>query len=904
MTGGVAKPADTTRFDRGTFTAALSQAVEAEQSGQAHGAAAKILKQAVETARRDALDSSERGDRTAAHFARNCDEIVTALFALLPHGKDEIALVAIGGYGRGKLAPYSDVDLLVLHETASGDDFNQALNFILYPLWDSGLKLSHSVHTPGSAAEFAKEDMVARTAFLDARFLAGSKKLFDKFTSAYDKLRRRTKSEFVKAKLEEQEKRQSRADETRYLVEPDLKEGKGALRDVQTIGWLYKYAFGGDIGDSKAIDKILDPSEKRALRKVERFFWSVRMQLHDLRGGPDDLLTFDIQPEVAARLGYADRRDMTAAERLMKHYFVNAVEVGRLTRVLCAKLEEARAKGLPRLPAMLPKALQSDEAPGKPNLRIKDGRLDFESATKARRSPRDFFRLFRAFSKKPKIDFHPDALAIISEQLPEVTSDVRKDLVIAKLFRGVMVEAEDPVRVLRIMTETGLLGKYIPSFGSIVGRIRYGLYRRYTLDEHVLRVIGVLKRIERGELKKEHPLASAVVQKAPDPMVFYIAILLHESIWTVKDQSVAECQKLVQRVAKRMGLGEEQASLAAWAAANHHTLVRTAERRNITEAYAVSKFASQIGTRERLDLMLVLSVCRLRIVSLYSWDEVTRRQITELYEATVAWFEGGEEALHRRLDARASLARLETKTKLADWPEEEKENFLRRLSAPILRSLDPGIIVRFAYLARAAEKDRADAAVTVTPRDGDYEAIIYADDRPGLLADIAGAVAATGLSLRTVQALTTEDGKAFDIALIQSADGVPLDDSRLAARLHSTLLSVARGGGGERPEIPRQFGDRRSIFSVAPEVRIELAASEDATVIEAEGLDRPGLLCELTAALSSLGVSIVSAHIATYGERAVDAFYLLGEDGNKITDERLLSRIEKALKEVLSAGSE
>ncbi len=897
-------PGSQPAFDRATVKDAISNAVAAERAGQAHGAVGKILKNTIIDLRRQTLRHETRGGRIAAQLSAGTDVIIEALFAAAPaEATDEMAIAAVGGFGRAELAPYSDVDLLFLYRPAFEEHLHEALNLFLYPLWDSGLKLGYAAHTPKSAAAFAKEDMVARTAYLDARFLCGARVVFDEFQTAYDKLRRKTKTQFVAAKLEEQSERQSKAFETRYLVEPDVKEGKGGLRDLQTIRWLYKYVYGGAIGENRTIDKIMESSERRALAKAERFLWSVRAHMHDFRGRADEKLTFDLQPEIAARLGYADRPDMTAAERLMKHYFVNTVEVGRLTRILCARLEEERAKRLPQLPALLPRALQQDEAPGKPNLRIHNGRLDFNSAARARRQPRDLFRLFRAFSKQPKFDFHPDALAIVAEQVPNVISDARKDPDTAKLFNAILTEAGDPVRVLRIMTETGLLGKYIPAFGSIVGRIDYGLYRRFTLDEHVLRCIGLLSRIRRGEFKKDHPIATGIVRKAEDPLVFYLALLLHEAIWTLKEKSVDACERLVVRVSKRLGLSPQDAALAGWAAARHLMMVRTAERRDLAEAYAIATFAERVETCERLDLMLVLSVCHLRIVGLQSWDEITRRRLTELYESAKVYLQHGETALAASLQDRSAAAREEITARLAGWNEKDKEAFLSRLTDVMLRSVEPDILVRYAYLAQAAKNDNADAAVAVTPRDGDLEAIVCAYDRQGLLADLAGGVASAGMSVRSVQALTTSDGKAIDIFAIQSPDGFPIDDVEQARSVHRLLLASAEAPPKKTPALKRRFGDRRSIFSVAPAVRIELSASEEATVIETEGLDRPGLLYELTSALSGLGVTIASAHIATYGERAVDAFYLTTKTGEKITNAKTLSRIEKSLLKVLSAGS-
>jgi [protein-PII] uridylyltransferase len=906
--------------DIAMFRKSLEEAAAAERAGQQHGAMGKLLRDYLPALREDALANAVRGDRLAKRLADGVDEFIKTLFSAAPATiksvGDDYAVCAVGGYGRRQLAPFSDIDLLFLHRSAGDAQLRPLIDFMLYPLWDSGIKIGHGVHTPKSAVDFAKEDIIARTAYLDARFLCGSLSLFENFQDQFSKLRRRTKSQFVAAKLEEQTLRQRKSGETRYLIEPDIKDGKGGLRDLQTIQWLYKYVFGGAIGASSAVDKIMDPSERRGLVKAERFLWSVRVHLHDLRGRADEKLSFDIQPQIAERLGYADRPDMTAAERLMKHYFVNTVEVGRLTRILCARLEEERTKRLPHLPKFLPKILQKDEAPGKPNLRIRNGRLDFESAAKARRQPRDLFRLFRAFSKNPQIDFHPDALAIVSEQVPKVTSEVRKDKVTARLFEAILMQSSgssaakvpvgdpppDPVRALRVMTETGLLGKYIPAYGLIVGRIDYGLYRRFTIDEHVLRCVGLLAKIQRGDLKDEHPLTTRIMQNAEQPFVYFLAVLLHESIWAVRKKSLTDCENLVVRVSRRLGLGEEEAALVGWAAARHSLLARTAERRDLTEAHAISAFAAEVGDQRKLDLILVLSVCHLRIVGIHSWDAVTRRQISELYEATTAWFADGEEAMRERLAQRAALARSQTKSRLADWRDSEKEAFLHRLTEHMLRCVDSDILVRFAHLARAAEQDQSHAAVTVKPRDGDLEAIVYADDRPGLLADIAGAISNFGMSVRSVQALTTQDGKAFDIFTIHATDGVSAADLDQARRLHEALLEVAREAPTKLPSLKRRFGDRRGIFSVEPEVRIELEASEDASVVETEGLDRPGLLYELAAAVAGLDVMIASAHIATYGERAVDTFYLRDRQNRKITDPKLLKRLEKRLLSVLSAG--
>lgn len=882
---------------------AIAGAVAADRAGQAHGAAGKALKTAASELLMRTMTDETRGDRIAARLSAGVDSFIKALFsAVVGDSGPPLAVCAAGGFGRRALAPYSDVDLLFLHDPAFEDDLEETLNALLYPLWDSGLKLGYAVHTPQSAVAFVKDDLTARTAYLDARFICGARAVFDEFAAGYDKLRKRTRTQFVAAKLKEQDERQAKAFETRYLVEPDVKEGKGGLRDLQTIGWIYKYVYGGDIGKNAAIDKVLGKKERRALKKTERFLWSVRAHLHDLRGWADEKLTFDIQPEVAARLGYADRADMSAAERLMKHYFVNTVEVGRLTRILCARLEEERAKRQPRLPKLLPRALLEDEARGRPNLRLRHGRLDFESAAKARRTPRDFFRLFRAYGKNPKYDFHPDALAIVSEQTPLVTSEVRKDPAVAALFNGILTQSKDPTRVLRIMTETGLLGKYIPAFGSIVGRIDYGLYRRFTLDEHVLRCVGVLTKIRRGKEKAAHPIATEIMTRADKPLVFYLAVLLHESVWTVKDRSAGACEKLVQRITRRLGLTREDAALVGYAVARYGALVRTAARRNLADVRAVSGFAKTVGDHARLDLILVIAVCHLRIAGPQSWGDITRRQLAALHQGAAVWLDGGDAALARRLKQRADAARAEVVKRLADWDEAARKAALARLTDDMLVTLGPDRIVRFARLAQAADADGVASAVMVSPRDGDLEATIYTDDRPGLLADLAGVIAGAGLGVRAVRALTAGDGKIVDIFIVHAPDGAPpLEEGDMARRLHAALLAAAKAPPEAKPLLRRRMDDRRSLFTVEPEVRIEGGDLDDAVIVEAEGLNRPGLLYELASALSECGVAIASAHIATYGERAVDAFYLQTPEHEKVADPQLLARIEERLLKTLRA---
>lgn len=887
----------------GAVEARLSAAFDAERSGKSFGAVGVALRKALADLRPALLEQFSRGDVIVARLSQAMDEALSTIAANALAGlalKSKVAIVATGGYGRGQLAPLSDIDLLILHSGIGDEALKPIINALLYPLWDAGLVVGQAVHTPATAVKFAEKDMTAMTAFLDARLIAGDEKLFKEFFSKFDLLRWRTKAKFVKAKRAEQEARHESSNQSRYLSEPDLKEGKGGLRDIHVIGWIYRALYGRSLSEAPKRGAVFHPEDAESLKKAERFLLSLRVHLHDLRGRADERLTFDIQPALAERLGYADRADMSAAERMMKHYFVTAMEIGRLTRIFWARLEEENAKLLDRAPLPLPKSLSTDEAGAKMNLRLKNGRLDFASAKAAAKTPVDMFRYFRAFAKKPEIDFHPDALDLISKNAISVTSEVRRDPIIAKIFVASISTAKDPVKLLRVMSETGLLGKYIPSFGQITGRIEYGLYRRFSIDEHIFQSIGVLARIRAGDLRAEHPISTNVLEARERREMFYIAVLLHQAGWSLKEQTVENAEALVGRVARRLGVTDSDVALIAWCAARPFVMVRVAERRNLAEPRAIATFAREVETRERLDLLLVLTVCHLRAVSADAWDEWTRRQISSLYFGAKAWLEGGDEALAAWMEERAEKSRKEAERALADWPKAERTAFMQRLSDASIAMMDPATFQRAADLARSADG----AGVAASIRDGGVEAIVYADDRTGLFADLAGAIAGVGGNVRSVHALTLDDGKIIDVFFLQGADGA--SDEALAEfvrRLHGALLAAAHASPESGPTIGRRIGDRRTIFAVPPIVRVDAEASDVALVVEAEGRDRSGLLYSLTSSLADLGVAIRSAHIATYGERAVDAFYLQTAAGEKIDDKRLIQSIEQRLYAALDDGA-
>jgi len=844
-----------------------------------------------------------RGDKFASKLSTIIDVIIRTLYthSLPPQAEENLAILAVGGYGRKELSPQSDIDLLFLHKSGQDKNIRPLLDRILYPLWDSGLKIGHGVHSPESAIAFCTNDMIARTAYLENRLVIGQQEIFDEFQTGFKKLRKNSSKEFINAKLDELESRHDISKQSRFLVEPDIKEGKGGLRDLHMIGWLYHYVYGQPIDKDGKNKPVLSKDDLAAFNKSKKFLTTLRAHLHLIRGSDDNRLTFDVQPELAERLGYVAKRGMSPAERLMKHYFITATETGRLIRVFCARLEEKNNKRFPQLPRGVPRRLLSDEVSGKPNIRIHTGRLDFARPSHARKKPLDWFRLIRAFSRQTKIDIHPEALTLIKSHLNVMSKAERDREDIALLFKAIILQSKDPIKTMRIMSETGLLQKFIPSFGKISGRIIYGLYRRFTLDEQSLYALKELRQIHHGREKIEHPICTKIIKDNKNLYPFYLSVLFHELIWTIKDRDIKAAEHFIKKIALRLGLSEADARNVGWVSANRTLMIDTIERRTLAEPRAIEQFCDDLPTRLALDLLLVVTVCHLKIVGVHSWDKRMRRRLQLLYELAETWFSGGEEAVISRQTERNEETQKLIESELSNWSDADKKKLFDSLEPQALHSVDPELWGRFAPLMQRANREDLNGAVSVSLRnDGTIEAIVYGNDHDGLLSHLAGAIAQTGLSVRSVQALTTNDNKVIDIFVLQSIDGSPITDETRTKRIHETLLSTIREAPKTRLKISKRLGDRRNIFDVASSVKFDLEASDECLVVEALGLDRPGLLYQLTDALLDIGVIIRSAHVATYGERAVDSFYLQDAPGYKITNKRRIQSIERRLLHVLN----
>jgi [protein-PII] uridylyltransferase len=873
-------------------------------------AALALIKQrfrdAREQVRADFESGAHDGPGAAKALSDAQDETIQVLYdfatkhfyyAQNPTQAERIAIVATGGYGRGQLAPQSDIDLLFLRpykETPWGES---VIEFILYMLWDLGLKVGHATRSLDDCIRLSRQDISIRTALLEARFLWGERKL-------YDELRRRYRAEvaagtalhFVAAKMAERDRRHVKQGASRYLVEPNVKEGKGGLRDLQTLYWIGKDVYGVDDPSELVRHALFTREEYEQFRDAEAFLWKVRFHLHYLTGRPEERITFDIQPELARRFGFGEQDPRRAVERFMREYFLAAKTVGDLTRIFCAALEEQNRKPRPALTRLLAGLLKSrsDET-----FFVDNGRL-YAAPDAFAREPSNLIRIFEEADARG-VDVHPAAMRTVTRCLGGIDETLRNDPEANRSFFAILTSRHDPERALRWLNESGVFGRFVPEFGRVVALMQFNMYHHFTVDEHLIRAVGNVAAIERGDLNAEHPLASDIVKRIKQRDALYAAMLLHDIAKGLPGDHSDAGAEIAQRLCPRWGLSEEDTDTVVWLVRNHLVMSDTAQRRDLSDPKTVRDFVEAVQSPELLRLLLVLTVADIRAVGPGVWNGWKGQLLRQLYYEAEAAMSGASP----RRDTDVAETKAALGQRLRDLPQDRGDKALTRLGDGYWLAFGLDELERHARLLLSAEAEAGQFALIA--ESDDFRAVtriaVAAADRQGLFSRLAGAITLSGGSIVDARIFTTVDGFALDVFSVQDADGGPFGDAARVERLRSNIARVLADGGK-----PQSLFGTRSLrrqargFSVKPRIAFDNEASTVATVIEVEALDRPGLLYDITRALSEAGLSISSAVVATYGERAVDVFYVRDKFGHKIVYPDRFEAIRSRLAEPLHAG--
>src|SRR3982075_3184876 len=646
-----ARPEADERFDTARITAALD-ALAAQHAGREdvfRAAMAQLLKAEMMEARAVAqavLLKDRHGRRCAERLCFVRDESIRILYAApprhlyrspIPSGAERMAVVATGGYGRGLMAPESDIDLLFIlpyKQNARGEQVGAA---ILFCLGDMGLKVGHATRSVDESIRQARGDMTIRTAILETRFLTGDQPLYDELVARFDKdVVQGTASEFVTAKLAEREERHRRAGQSRYLVEPNVKDGKGGLRDLHTLFWIAKYVYRVRETDELVERGVFDAQEYRTFRRCADFLWSVRCNLHFVSGRAEERLSFDMQREIAVRLGHTPHSGKQDVERFMKHYFLIAKDVGDLTAILCAKLEDEQAKPAPVLSRMMARFRPSQarrRVPDSDAFVVDSNRIHLAAPDVFRLDPVNLIRIFR-LAQKNNLAFHPDAMRAATRSLQLLNAQLRENPEANRIFMEILT-SDDAEIVLRRMNETGVLGRFIRTFGKIVAMMQFNMYHHYTVDEHLIRCIGILQEIERGG-NDEFIVASDLMRKIrrEHRAVIYITTLLHDiAKGRPEDHSIAGA-KVARRLCPRLGFSAADTELVAWLIEQHLTMSTVAQSRDLSDRKTIENFAGVVQSVEQMKLLTILTAADIRGVGPGVWNGWKAQLVRTLYYET------------------------------------------------------------------------------------------------------------------------------------------------------------------------------------------------------------------------------------------------------------------------------
>ena len=889
-------------IDRRALTGQIADTVATSGSAKARGQVVDLLRGALasgreEIARRLAARPSA-GHECAEAQAFLVDQLVRTIHDHVTtdvypsHNRtsgERLTIMAVGGYGRGEMAPHSDVDIAFVTPGKQTAWCEQVIEAILYYLWDLGLKVGQSSRSLDDLVRMGRGDLTIRTALLEGRYVWGDQALFDQGRARFwNEVVAGTERQYVAEKLAERNDRHKRLGDSRYVVEPNVKEGKGGLRDLHTLYWIGKYIH--HVRDVSELIEVglLTGSEYRAFRRAENFFWAVRCHLHTITGRAEDRLTFDIQREIAARMQFADRPGKSAVERFMQYYFLQAKRVGHLTGLFLAQLDDQFAKKAPR-------GLLAGFRARKRILKgfaVFGGKINVPADTFFAEEPARLLEMF-VLADSHRLEIHPEAMRLALRDA-RLVDGLRLDPHANALFLELLSSRNDPETVLRWLNEAGVFGRFVPDFGRVNAQMQFDMYHHYTVDEHTIRAIGLMARIEKGELKADHPMASGLIHKIAHRRVLYVAILLHDIAKGRRGDHSELGGEVALKLCPRLGLSAEETQLVAWLVRTHLLMSAVAFKRDLADWKTIADFVAQVQTVERLRLLSLLTIVDIRAVGPGVWNGWKRQLINELYDAAEERMRLGhvEHGRAQRVAAKQAVV-------AARMGRELPPKTLKLFNDAYWIAEPEDIIALNLAQLEAAKGAPLDVHTEYYAARGATLVTVIAADHPGLFYRIAGGIHLAGGNIIDARIHTARNGMAVDNFLVQDPLGRPFSEDAQLTRIRKMIEDAL----ANRVKLVTQLAarphsrPRADAFAVSPSAEFDNQASNRFTVIEVNARDRPALLSRLARTLFEAKLMVHSAHIATYGERAVDTFYVTDLFGEKVDSAARLKALEKKLVE-------
>ncbi|MEQ8411829.1 MAG: [protein-PII] uridylyltransferase [Erythrobacter sp.] len=893
---------------------ALAERIAALAEGPGDAARADIIetlrgaldKGRAELARRLAEKPSAGHEITAGHafltdqLLRVIHDHVTAHVypAANRTSGERLAILAVGGYGRAEMAPHSDVDIAFITPMRRAPWCEQVIEAILYILWDLGLKVGHSSRTVADTMRHAREDLTIRTALLEGRLVWGDQGLYEELRQRFWRdVVKGSERDFLTRKLAERSARHKRMGDSRYVVEPNVKDGKGGLRDLQTLYWIGKYTHRVETASQLVDVGLFTKSEYRSFRRAEAFLLAVRCHMHVITGRAEDRLTFDLQREIAEAMNFAERPGKSAVERFMQYYFMQAKRVGTLTGIFLAHIDDESARKTTRSGFFAGWTQRPRKLKG---YVVEGGRIRAPGDDWFADDPVRLIEIFQ-LAEAEGLEIHPRTLRQIDRDAKHIDAGVRADRRANALFLDLLAGRSDPETALRWMNEAGVFGRFVPDFGRVNAQMQFDMYHHYTVDEHTIRAIGLLSQIERGLLENDHPRATREIHKVKSRRALYVAVLLHDiAKGRGGDHSVLGAD-IAHKLGPRFGLDERETELVAWLVLHHLLMSSTAQKRDLTDPKTIEDFVGEVKTLDRLRNLAILTAVDIRAVGPGVWNSWKGQLLGTLYDAAAERLRLGhkekgrkqqvaakKESVRALLGERSDLVD-EVGAKLGDayWVAEPEDIIARNLvQYAEARRIEEGLSIH-------CEVDEERGATLVS---------VIAPDHPGLFYRMAGGIHLAGANIIDARIHTTASGYAIDNFLVQDRHGGPLGEDMQIERLKKGIRDALAGTGRLVPKLAARplSHSRAKAFHVAPRVDFDNSASNRFTVIEVTARDRPALLNRLAHALYEANLIVQSAHITAYGESAADTFYVTDLTGGKVTAPERLAEIEARLLEAAS----
>lgn len=804
------------------------------------------------------------------------------------------AIVAQGGYGRGELNPYSDIDLLVLYPWKVTPYVETIADAILYPLWDAGMQVGHALRNVRESAHWAARDLKAKTAILDARYLCGDESVFAEFDAAMrEHVWSANQADFVKEKAAETVERHQQAGDSIYLLQPQLKDGKGGLRDLHTALWLAKVRFRVRTLRDLVPLNVLAEGEVSELEHALDFLFRVRNGAHFLAQGHQDLLTFELQEQLATQFGFGD--GPTGREAFMRRYYREATTANRVSEAVIARCIQSAEPYRGRLTV---RTIHE-------GMRIVRGEL-VAGQTLFEREPTALVDVF-VQAQRHQVPLAEGTQDAVRHSLASL-ADVRDDPRAARGFRAILRSKRAVADTLVAMHRLGVLQTLVPEFAHLECLISHDPFHIYTVDHHTLLAVREIERLRAGEFEHVLPHLTEVVRELPQPELLMMGMLFHDIGKGWADNHPARGAGMWQAVGARLGLHEDEIAATEFLIREHLTLSHLAQHRDIHDDRLVIDFCRACGSVENLERLYVLTYADMRAVAPGVWNNWRGMLVTELYVRAREFFERGEFVPEDRT-ARADRVRARVRATVAEPARAAVDRLVRTMPDSYFLSTPEEVLADHAELVRRfAEREAEGAEAPVAVRWADFperdcfELAIAARDRPGLFAMITGVLAAEGLNILAAAIATGDDGVALDAFRISRPSDDPALDEDRVERLETTLRDVLRGRVDVEALVQRSARPwlrRRRGRVVETTIEIDNDVSEAYTVLDVTAGDRVGLLFTITNCLYHQGVSIHLAKVTTMVTQALDAFYVTDLEGRKIRDPGRLSAIRDALRSAL-----